>query len=370
MQPNSLPFCSVVIPTYNAAPYVTEAIDSVLAQTYPNYEVIVIDDASTDGTPEILERYRHQPKIRLYQNPENLGMAANWNAGLQLARGELIAKLDADDLYAPNFLAEVAPVFQKNPTVGLVFSAAKLIHSNGQVTQEKRYFRSRVYSGREFMTHLLRACVLRSPTVCVRRECYDRLGHFWPSLSIHADWEMWVRIVSHYDVGYVAKYLASYRLPYGENCTSQVCRDERSIRDFKLWLSLLEEGRLPYRLTRAQMWQLRNGIYELEMAFAALCLKEEAGEMAEKYCAFAEKVVSMAPTLSADERLKLRWAKLYLERGRLAHLQRRAKEARQYLLKALLGEARFRRQPMVWALLATAFLGDLGLEMAYRLVRR
>jgi glycosyltransferase involved in cell wall biosynthesis len=362
--------CSVVLPAYNAAPYVEQAIKSVLVQTYSNYELVIVEDASTDNTAEILSRYRSHPKVRLYHNPTNLGMSANWNACLRQARGELIAKLDADDLYAPNFLEEVIPVFQKYPTVGLVFSAANLIHSNGRVTCEKRYFRSRVYLGQEFLDKLLLACVIRSPTVCVRRECYDRFGYFLPSLSIHADWEMWVRIASHYDVGYVAKYLASYRLPYGDNCTSQVCRDDRSIRDLRLWLSLLEQGALPYRLNTAQLSRLQTGIYELEMAFAALCVREGAKEMADKYCAFAEQVISVPPTLPPGERLRLRKAKLHLERGRLAHLQRQAKEARNYLVKALLGEAKYRRQPMVWALLATALLGDHALDVAYRLVRR
>jgi glycosyltransferase involved in cell wall biosynthesis len=370
MQRDPWPLCSVVLPAYNVVPYVEGAVESVLAQTYPNYELIIVDDASTDGTAQILSRYRSHPQVRLYCNPANLGMAANWNAGLRQARGEFIAKLDADDLYAPNFLEEVVPVFQKHPSVGMVFSAAHLIHSDGRVTHEKRYFRSRVYPGQEFLDKLLLACVIRSPTVCVRRECYDRLGYFLPSLSIHADWEMWVRITAHYDVGYVAKYLASYRLPYGDNCTSQVWRDDRSIQDLRLWLSLLKQGVLTYRLNAAQLSRLQTGMYELEMAFAALCVREGAKDMADKYCAFAEQVISIPPTLPPGQRLKLRTAKLHLERGRLAHLQRRAKEARNYLVKALLGEAKYRRQPMVWALLVTTLLGDHALDLAYRLVRR
>jgi glycosyltransferase involved in cell wall biosynthesis len=370
MRVDSSPLCSIIIPAFNAAPYVEQAVESVLAQSYPNYELVIVDDASTDNTPEILEGYRTHPKVRLYRNRTNLGMAANWNAGLGHAQGALIAKLDADDLHAPDFLAEVVPVFQKYPAVGLVFSAANLLHRNGRVTPEKRFFRSRVYSGGKFLENLLRACVIRSPTVCARRTCYDQLGYFWPTLSIHADWEMWVRIAFHYDVGYVAKYLASYRLPYGNNCTSQVCRDDRSIQDFRMWLSFLDQGLLPCRLNPSQEIMLRNGIYELEMAFAALCFKEGAKEMLEKYCVFAEEVISVPTSLPRDERLKLRRAKLYLERGRLAHLQRRAKEAREYLLKAVAGEAKYRKQPMVWALLATSFLGDPALEMVYRLVRR
>ncbi|GAB4545016.1 MAG: hypothetical protein Kow0063_38910 [Anaerolineae bacterium] len=364
------PLCSIVMPAYNAAPYVAQAIDSVLGQTYPNYELIIVDDASTDGTADVLNRYRTHPKVRLYRNPSNLGQSANINEGLRRSRGELVAILHADDMYASNFLEEVTPVFQKHPSVGLVFSAANLIHKDGRVTREKRYFRSRIYPSQEFLDILLRACVIRSPTVCVRRVCYDRLGYFLPSLTIHNDWEMWVRIAAHYDVGYVAKYLASYRLPYGDNCTSQVCNDDRSIKDIRLWLSLLEQDALPYRLDPARLSLLRNGFYELEMAFAAYCHKEGARDMADKYCAFAEEVVSIPPKLSHSEQLRRRRAKLYLERGRLAHVQRRAKEARRYLVKALLDDAKYRKQPMVWALLATALLGDQALDVAYRVVRR
>jgi glycosyltransferase involved in cell wall biosynthesis len=358
------------MPAYNAAPYAAQAIDGVLAQTYPNYELIIVDDASIDGTPDILGRYASHPKVSLYRNPTNLGQSANINEGLRRARGELVAILHADDMYAPNFLAEMVPVFEKHPSVGLVFSAANLIHKDGRVTHEKRYFRSRIYPNQEFLDILLQACVIRSPTVCVRRACYERLGYFLPPLIIHNDWEMWVRIASHYDVGYIAMYLASYRLPYGANCTSQICHDDRSIQDFRLWLSLLEKGTLPYQLNATQLSRFRSGIYELEMAFAAFCLKEGANEMADKYCAFAEEVVSIPSKLPHSERLRLRMAKLHLEQGRLAHLQRRAKEARHYLVKALRGDTKYRKQPMVWVLLATALLGDQALDVAYRVARR
>ncbi len=360
------PLVSVFIPVYNAELFVAQAIESVLAQTYLHYELIVVNDASTDGTAEVIARYQDHPKVRIHHNPTNLGMAPNWNVGLCLAQGDLVAKLDADDFYEPNFLEEIVPVLQRHPAVGLVFSGVNLIHGNGRLTQERRYLISWVRSGRKFLQQLLQACVIRSPTVCVRRVCYEHLGGFLPEMKLHADWEMWVRIAAHYDVGYVARYLASYRLPCGDSCTSQVYRDERSMDDVRLWLSLLERDALPYRLSEVELSCLKRGIYELEMAFAALCFNEGVIAMADKYCAFAESVVPALSSLSPHQRLRLRTAKLYLERGRLAHLDRQAKEARHYLVRALIHSPRYRMQPLVWILLFTTLFGNRALEVAYK----
>ena len=360
------PLVSVFIPVYNAEPFVAQAIESVLAQTYPHYELIVVNDASTDGTAEVITRYQGHPKVRIHHNPANLGMARNWNVGLRLTQGELVAKLDADDFYEPNFLEEIVPVFQRHPAVGLVFSGVNLIHGNGRVTQERKYLASWVRSGRKFLQQLLQTCVIRSPTVCVRRVCYEHLGEFLPEMKLHADWEMWVRIAAHYDVGYVAKYLASYRLPCGDSCTSQAYTDERSIDDLRLWLSLLERDALPYRLKEVELSRLKRGIYELEMAFAALCLNAGAIAMADRYCAFAESVVPALSFLPPHQSLRLRMAKLDLERGRLAHFDRQAKEARHYLVRALIHRPRYGTQLLVWILLLTTLFGDRALEVAYK----
>jgi glycosyltransferase involved in cell wall biosynthesis len=312
------PLVSVFIPVYNAEPFVAQAIESVLAQTYQHYELIVVNDGSTDGTAEVIARYQDHHRVRIHHNPTNLGMAPNWNVGLRLAQGDLVAKLDADDFYEPNFLEEIVPVFQKHPAVGLVFSGVNLIHGNDRITQERRYLTSWVGSGRKFLRQLLQACVIRSPTVCVRRVCYEYLGGFLPEMKLHADWEMWVRIAAHYDVGYIAKHLALYRLPYGDSCTSQAYRDERSIDDLRLWLSLLEQDALPYHMNEVELSLLREGMYGLVMTFAVYAMDLDLTESVQLYLSFAETLLPGGTKGSPYARLYTWAAAVYLaeRRGR------------------------------------------------------
>ncbi len=131
------PRVSVIIPTYNSAQYLAVAIESVLNQTYTNYEIIVIDDGSTDNTVEILEKY--QDKIHyIYQ--ENQGVSAARNQGISLSKGELIAFLDADDIFMAHKLEKQVEVFDRQPDLGIVNSGFRLIRENGEfITDIKRW---------------------------------------------------------------------------------------------------------------------------------------------------------------------------------------------------------------------------------------
>ncbi|MGK7898920.1 MAG: glycosyltransferase [Xenococcus sp. (in: cyanobacteria)] len=137
-QPHELtPKVSVIIPTYNSALYLGEAIDSVLNQTYTNYEIIVIDDGSTDHTVELLEPY--QDKVHYFYQ-ENQGVSAARNQGIALAKGELIAFLDADDIFMPHKLEKQVAVFEEQSDLGIVNSGYRLIRENGEfITDIKRW---------------------------------------------------------------------------------------------------------------------------------------------------------------------------------------------------------------------------------------
>ena len=124
------PVVSVVIPAYNAAPYLPEAIASVVAQTYPHYELIVVDDGSTDNTPEILASYGD--RLRYVSQP-NQGVSAARNRGIHLARGQFVAFLDADDLYFPEIIESQLQVFYQNETLGMVISGWQIVDATGQI---------------------------------------------------------------------------------------------------------------------------------------------------------------------------------------------------------------------------------------------
>lgn len=127
--PNHFPLVSIVIPTYNNARYIEQAIKSALQQTYPAYEIIVVDDGSQDETRQILQPYFNRVHY-VYQ--ENQGVSAARNRGIQMARGELVAFLDADDYFLPEKLEKQVAVFQENPSLGMVNSGWNLVSETGE----------------------------------------------------------------------------------------------------------------------------------------------------------------------------------------------------------------------------------------------
>jgi glycosyltransferase involved in cell wall biosynthesis len=312
------PLVSVFIPVYNAASLVAQAIESVLAQTYQHYELIVVNDASTDGTAEVIARYQDHPKVRIHHNPTNLGTAPNWNMGVSLCEGDLIARLDADDLYTPGFLERVVPIFQRYPDVGMVFTGAKVFWPFSKMTEELPYRHSWVRAGRDFLPELLRGCRVRSPTACVRRTCYQQLGPLVDELRIHHDWEMWVRIAANYDVGYLAEPLAYYRFLNPGGCTAQAISDGRSIGDCRLWLDLLAGDALPYRLNSDELSLLKEGMHDLIMTFAVYAMDEGLNESLQRYLSFAEILLPEGTRGSPYARLYTWAAAVYLaeRRGR------------------------------------------------------
>ncbi|MGL4378530.1 MAG: glycosyltransferase family 2 protein, partial [Microcoleaceae cyanobacterium] len=130
---SNTPLVSVVIPSYNCAKYVGEAIESVFAQTYSNYEIIVIDDGSQDNTREVLEKY-HDRVNYVYQ--KNQGVSVARNHGIELAQGEFVAFLDADDYFFPDKLEAQMAIFQAKSHAGIVHSGWRRVNFQGEFIQD------------------------------------------------------------------------------------------------------------------------------------------------------------------------------------------------------------------------------------------
>jgi glycosyltransferase involved in cell wall biosynthesis len=200
------PLISVIIPNYNYGRYLAQAIDSVLEQTYPHVEVIVVDDGSTDDSLNVLQSYGE--RIRWTQQ-RNQGVSAARNRGIAESRGTLVAFLDADDVWLPTKLARQAALFN-NPAVGLVYCGLQYISSEGEpLGVDLSGRRGRVLKE---MALLRGAAVLAGgSSALVRRECFDRVGLFDTQLSTSADWDMWRRIACHYEIDAVREPLLLYR---------------------------------------------------------------------------------------------------------------------------------------------------------------
>ncbi len=196
---------SVVIPTYQHAGFVCDAIDSVLSQTYQDYELIVVDDGSTDGTMEIVAKYGNQIAY-LYQN--NKGSAAARNTGIRAATGEYVAFLDADDVWMPNKLELEVAFLDTHPSVGMLYS-------------NYGYFGDRLApAGTGFdrwppvSGHVLKEIFLSNPisssAVLIRKSCFEKVGCFDESIFAE-DTDMWLRLAARFEMDYLRTPLAKYR---------------------------------------------------------------------------------------------------------------------------------------------------------------
>ena len=204
-KPDRVPLVSVVIPVYNGERFVAEAIDSALAQSLSNLEIIVVDDGSTDGTSRTLATFGS--RIRVHRQA-NRGVASARNAGAGQARGSYIAFLDADDVWLPDKLERQMPLFA-SPGVALVYSGVRVVDSALRALREVE-----PPAPRDALLHTL--CVESSPlpltmTGVVRREVFEELRGFDERLSTSADADFVCRIALHHELERIAEPLALYR---------------------------------------------------------------------------------------------------------------------------------------------------------------
>lgn len=213
------PKVSVCIPVYNGSEYIKESIDSVLAQTYKNFELIVCDNCSTDNTGEIVRNYNN-PGIRYVRNQKNLGGVGNANRCLELATGEYISIWHHDDCMMPDNLERKVRVLDEHPDVGFVHSNLILIDEKGTVVspniwnEDSRhdYVENGMDAFRKFMSCIHLGANVFVGAVLARRECYDRIGAFSTELPHVEDVEMWLRMSLFYNVACIGTPLVKYRV--------------------------------------------------------------------------------------------------------------------------------------------------------------
>lgn len=201
---------SIIIPTYNSAPYIQEAVTSVLQQTYQSIEIIIVDDGSTDGTKQVLADYIKNGGIT-YIPKENGGPASARNVGIRSARGEFISFLDADDIWGADKLKRQIPLFQ-DLNVGLVYSDMTFLgaktknatHSEGT----KGFFRGNV------LRQLIMNNFIPTSSVVVRRSVFEKIGLFDEDRRLIAveDYDLWLKIAHEFNIDFVDEPLVNYRL--------------------------------------------------------------------------------------------------------------------------------------------------------------
>ena len=201
---------SVVIPTYNRTRMVKETIDSVLYQTFQDFELIIIDNFSSDDTELMVSSY-HDQRIRYFKNQNNGLVSVNRNYGIKKAQGEYIAFLDDDDLWLPEKLEKQVKLMDSNKELGLVYSDCYIMDNSGSL-QEKTYFSSRTPVRGVALKGLLRNNTIAILTATVKKEALDKVGGFSTKYIIAQDYDLWLRIAEYYPIDFVEQPLAKYRL--------------------------------------------------------------------------------------------------------------------------------------------------------------
>ena len=200
------PMVSVIIPTYNRGHLISRAIQGVLNQTYQNFEMIIVDDGSTDNTKEIVGRSGDE-RIQYIRHGKNKGAAITRNTGIQASQGKYICFLDSDDEWFPLKLEKQVNRFEElNESIGVVYTGCLLKSQNsGKILAEAEpTFRGEVYKD------LLKGVFLITSTAMIRRICLQEVGFFDENLPSCEDWDLWIRLSKQYEFDFVAEPLASY----------------------------------------------------------------------------------------------------------------------------------------------------------------
>ncbi|MGD0785815.1 MAG: glycosyltransferase [Sedimentisphaerales bacterium] len=210
----AVPKVSVCMPCYNRQDYIAEAIESVLSQSFRDFELVITDNCSTDGTIEIIKKYASKDsRIRFYINSTNLGMISNFNRSVLLGSGEYIKVICSDDLLAPGCLAVFADVLDKNPSVSLVTSFSKEFGENDLVRDEKFFPGTGLLDGKKSQKSLfLDGNWAGSPTYTMfrRRDLYVGLFNHWKYWV--CDHDMWLRLMGVGDMYVVPEILSFIRV--------------------------------------------------------------------------------------------------------------------------------------------------------------
>jgi len=205
-----MPNVSVGLPCYNGSRWLAESIESVLHQTYPDFELVIVDDGSTDNSKKIIERYLEDVRVRyLYQ--ENKGFSGATNRCIADSRGDYIAFMGQDDLWLPDKLERQVHKIEKGK-YSLIHSDVYDIDSEGRIIGRRNLKVPKTQDREAILARLLLSNFIAHPTVLVKRQCFDKVGLFDERMVIASDHDMWLRIAGEFDIGYISAPLIKKRL--------------------------------------------------------------------------------------------------------------------------------------------------------------
>ncbi len=229
------PIVSIMMCTYNRAAYLKEAIESVLKQGFQDWELLILDDASTDETSKIVAPFLSDSRIRYIVHKQNLGLAQNRNAGLSEAQGKYLAILDSDDLWSDRTKLKMQIEFlEENPSYGLIGTFGKKINEKGQIIGNMMYdtedyaIRSHILSFQQFL----------HSAVVYRTFVVKEMGGFDNSLAPAEDYELILRIGTKYKLANISLFMVNYREHSGNSSSND---RQKKINHAKLHLQVIKK---------------------------------------------------------------------------------------------------------------------------------
>ncbi|MDR3205397.1 MAG: glycosyltransferase [Deltaproteobacteria bacterium] len=247
---------SAVIATFNRAWCLKSAVDSVLSQKGVNFELIVVDDGSTDQTEQVLRPYVEEKKLKVLVNPERLGVSAARNRGIIEAKGSLIAFLDSDDVWLEDKLRLQEEYMSENPNYPISQCLERWIRNGKRVNPGLRHQK---IEGSIFIPSLS-LCLISPSAAIVKADLFDKVGLFDETLPACEDYDLWLRILAHREVGLLKKELVERRAGHSDQLSTLPGLDRYRIRALKKILGLP----LPPQFRAAALIELkrRRSIYE------------------------------------------------------------------------------------------------------------
>jgi len=208
---------SVVMPVYNGERYLKEAIQSILNQTFGNFEFIIINDASTDKSEEIIKSFT-DPRIIYIKNDRNLGQAESLNQGIRSARGLYVVRIDQDDVSLSERVSTQLSYMEANRDVAILGTWYQEIDENNNVIRRPLFPTSPNVKTRLFFARLTGWPSIAHPSVMIRRDVFNKIGYYDPKYHICQDYDLWLRVVREYKIENIAKVLLNYRVHDSSTC--------------------------------------------------------------------------------------------------------------------------------------------------------
>jgi len=257
------------MPVYNGGDYLIAAIESILCQTFPNFEFLIIDDGSTDNkSAEIIRSYTDS-RIKIVRNKKNIGLAASLNEGIELSQGEYIVRMDQDDISLPHRFTEQLAFMEKHPEIALCGSWAKVIGKN------EGFIIKYPTDPEEVMAGLLFRSVLVHPSVMIRRDILKRNGLRYVANELRKedyseDYGLWIELSERAKISNIPKILFQYRI--GETNTSHTNASRQ--KEGSLLLKIKQLRKLGIEPTEEEMF-LHDSIRPKEKETATVFIKKE-----------------------------------------------------------------------------------------------